>query len=230
MRKIFITSTGTDIGKTYLTSILIKKLKLEKKNVKVIKPIITGFNKNNFLLSDSSILLKSMLNKVTLDEIKKISPYIYSTPSSPYHASKIENKTIDYKELVSWCNKKIKLNQKQRGYFFIEGVGGVMVPIVKNKTVIDLISSLLCPVILVVGSYLGSLSHTLSAVSTLKNAGIKIINIIVNESNESSININDTVSILSDFIPDMKIRICLRNSLFNDKEFNGIIEDINSFY
>ncbi len=230
MKNIFITSTGTDIGKTYLTSLLINKLKLEGKKVSAIKPIITGIDENNFLLSDSAVLLKAMSMLVNLNEIKKISPWIYRTPSSPYQAAEKEKKKLDYYKVVSWCNKKIQLNQTDKGFLFIEGIGGIMVPLVRKKTVINLVKSLSCPVILVVGSYLGSISHTLSAIYNLKKEGINIINVVVNESFDSSISIEDTVSIISDFSPELKVRICMRNSLCNDKNISDIIADINIFF
>ncbi len=69
----------------------------------------------------------------------------------------------------------------------IEGVGGVMVPLDEKKTVLDWIVACGVPVVLVVGDYLGTISHTLTAVEVLRARGVDIAAVVVSESGESSV-------------------------------------------
>ena len=80
---------------------------------------------------------------------------------------------------------------------FIEGVGGVMVPVDATHTVLDWIEALGIQVILVTGSYLGSLSHTLTALGVLEQRKIPVFAVIVNESEESAVPLSATVGELS---------------------------------
>jgi dethiobiotin synthetase len=94
---------------------------------------------------------------------------------------------------------------QSEGTLFIEGVGGVMVPLDHRHTVLDWIAELKLPVILVTGSYLGTLSHTLTAVDALRRRGAAIVSLIVNESDGSSVSLGDTLATLSRFVSDAPI-------------------------
>lgn len=177
--QFFVTATGTDIGKTFCTLKLCQKLKSEGKNVMVLKPIISGFDDNDDN-SDSAKILKILdkdLNQKNLDEI---SPYRFKAPLSPNVAADLENKEIDFSKLVGFCKNKILEARKNNSYLFIEGAGGVMTPITNQKTFLDLIKELEIPVILVTANYLGTISHTLTAIESLKAHQIEIDRIIFN--------------------------------------------------
>ena len=178
MNSYFITSTGTNVGKTYLTNLIINRCMKLELNINAIKPIISGFDINNYQNSDTGIILKA-LGKKNIDEI---SPWRFKTPISPDAAANIENMDINIFNLESFCKKKIKENNADNGYLIIEGVGGTMVPINNHYTVFDLIKSLKIPVILVIGSYLGSISHTLNVIENFKNNNIKIDSIVISQS------------------------------------------------
>lgn len=198
----FITSTGTDIGKTFTLEKLCRKLLDEGKNVKAIKPIISGF-KDDDQNSDCAKILKVLgkdLNKKNLDEI---SLYRFSAPLSPNIAADLENREIDFASLLSFCQNAILDAKKNNSYLFIEGAGGVMTPITNNKTFLDLIEELKIPAILVTANYLGTISHTLTAIEALKIRKIKIDKIIFNI-RETQIDAKQTLETLRKFI-DIRI-------------------------
>lgn len=87
----------------------------------------------------------------------------------------------------------------------IEGVGGVMVPLGPRHTVLDWITALETATLLVVGSYLGTLSHTLTAVEALRARGIEPVGIVISESEESPVPLSETRATLSNFLPSMMI-------------------------
>jgi len=85
----------------------------------------------------------------------------------------------------------------------IEGVGGVMVPLTEQRTVRDWMAALRIPAILVTGSYLGSISHTLTAIEALRAASIPIHAIIVSESEASPVPLADTLATIRAFAGDV---------------------------
>ena len=116
----------------------------------------------------------------------------------------------------------IEQNILNDSYLLIEGVGGTMVPINDQYTILDLIKFLNIPIILVIGSYLGSISHTLNVLENIKNNDIKLDSIVISQSNKDDVGENLTMSSLSNHIEDIPIYFLDRNE--NNK--NHIIDQI----
>ncbi|HET9843997.1 MAG TPA: dethiobiotin synthase [Gammaproteobacteria bacterium] len=193
MKGVFVTATGTDIGKTYLLEHLIPELALTGL-VRAIKPLISGFEST--VDSDLHRLLRAQKIDLLPKYFEEIACYRFSAPLSPDQAASQENKKIQYEVLIDFCLKE--LNAKEEGLLFIEGIGGIMVPLNAEKLVIDWIGALKIPVLLIAGSYLGSLSHTLTAIHALKTQNIKILAVLVNESRDS-VGLDATCNSLSPF-------------------------------
>ena len=87
----------------------------------------------------------------------------------------------------------------------IEGVGGVMAPMTEDRTVLDWIKVLDAPAVLVGGSYLGAMSHLLTAKAVLDAAGIAIAAIVISESTEENIGLDPTVASLAPFVGDASL-------------------------
>ncbi len=81
----------------------------------------------------------------------------------------------------------------------IEGIGGVMVPLDDRRTVLDWMSLLRIPIVLVTGTYVGTLSHTLSALEVVARRNIDIAAVVVNESEQSAAALTDTIATLQQF-------------------------------
>ncbi len=188
MNKIFfVTATGTDIGKTFIVEKLCQELIKKGKKCNAIKPIISGFDIDD-LNNDSAKLLKILGKKNNLENINEISPWRFKKPLSPNIAANLEKKPINFSMLIKFCQKQIKLAKKNDEFLFIEGAGGIMTPISNNKTFLDLIEKLKIPVILVIGDYLGTISHSLTAIKVIEAKNIEIDHIIFNEKTKSTIN------------------------------------------
>ena len=172
MSAYFITSCGTDIGKTFITTTLCWHLSKNCKVVHAIKPVISGWNNENVLDSDTGKILCSLNMDCHGHNIAKISPWRLYYPHAPNIAAKLENIKLDYDEIVAFCCQCIN---RSYDYLLIEGVGGVMSPIADNKTCLDIIKDLKVKIILVTGSYLGSISHTLTALQVLSSMDVKIV-------------------------------------------------------
>ncbi len=181
MTAYFITATGTDIGKTFVTSLLIRYFRNERLPVHVCKPVMSGVA--DLHATDAGVLLRALGREVDEHQVAAFSPWRFAAPLSPHRASALEGATLDLDILTRWCRDW--LAQFSSSVRLIEGVGGVMVPLNDSATTLDWMRRLGLPVLLVTGDYLGTFSHTLSALACLQEAGVKVRGIIVNQSAES---------------------------------------------
>lgn len=187
MNTTFVTASGTDVGKTLVMSLLIEQLKKRGTHVDALKPVVTGFDENNAAASDSGILLAALGRPLDRGHLDKISPWRFAAPLSPDMAAARERRSLPYTELVDYCR-----NAAARGATLIEGIGGVLVPLDNEHTVTDWIAALEVPALLVTGSYLGAISHTLTAFEVLKARDIPVCGIVVSESERQPVTTAET--------------------------------------
>jgi dethiobiotin synthetase len=196
MTAYFVTSTGTDIGKTFVTAGLIARLREAGAAVDALKPVVSGYDSSVAPTSDPAVLLKALGRDVTPEEIAAIAPWRFRAPLSPDLAAAREGRSLDFDELIAFARAAIA---KDSGTLFIEGVGGIMVPIDAQRTVLDWMAALGIPIILVVGGYLGTLSHTLTALDVLAQRKLSIAAIVVSESERNPIALDETVASIARF-------------------------------
>jgi len=205
VKKIFITASGTEIGKTFVTQTLIHQLRKSNRSVRALKPVLTGVDKDNESSSDAGLLLNALGLDVCSENISSISPWCFKQPISPDLAAVHEGTSIAFKDLLAFCEMHDELDA-----LLIEGIGGIMVPLDETHTVLDWIIALRAPVLLIVGSYLGTLSHTLTALGMLKATSVPIAGIIVNESSNQPVSAQETADIISRFSHNIPIRVLPR--------------------
>ncbi len=174
-KKYFITGTDTEVGKTYILSLICKRFVRLGKRVGVFKPVESGLKNNPS--PDFKLLAKAA-------DDKEKPLYVFKEPLAPLIASSVENVKIDKSKILSFINKD--LDENNYDIYFIEGAGGLFVPLSEKTMIIDLIKSLDYEVILVARAGLGTVNHTLLSIEALKSRGIKIKSIILNEVIETS--------------------------------------------
>jgi dethiobiotin synthetase len=192
----FVTSTGTDIGKTFVTAGLIRSLRNDNRAVDALKPVVSGYDSSVVETSDPAVLLKALGRTVSADEIGRLAPWRFRAPVSPDLAAARECRSIDFDALVDFSRTEIGAST---GVLFIEGVGGIMVPIDSERTVLDWMTALGIPLIFVVGGYLGTISHALTALNVLTLRRLKIAAIVVSESERNPVELEDTVHSIARF-------------------------------
>ncbi len=197
MTAIFVTATGTDVGKTFVCASLIGHLRRMGRVVDAIKPIVSGFDPAQAASSDPGVLLQALGLPVTMDEIERISPWRFHAPLSPDMAASREGREIDVDAVVAYCRTAI---EQRRDIMLIEGVGGIMVPLDAERTILDVMMALQVPLILVAGSYLGTISHTLTAVDALYRRSMKVIAVIISETPGSTVPLDETVAAIGRFV------------------------------
>ena len=195
MAGVFVTGTGTDVGKTFVTAALVRHLRSAGKPVDAFKPVVSGFDPASVANSDPGVLLSALGRALTAERSIRISPWRFAAPLSPDLAAKAEGRSLDFKALVEFSRNAAY----GRGTVFIEGVGGIMVPLDQTHTVLDWMSALRIPVLLVAGSYLGTISHTLTALHVLAQRNLDIAGVVVSESTAPGASLDDTVATIARF-------------------------------
>ena len=159
MKKYFVTGIGTEVGKTIASVIIMQALKAD-----YWKPVQAGELNNS-----DSIKVAALIN----NDRTKIHPEAYklNQPMSPHAAAERDGVEIDISSF------KIP---HTNNHLVIEGAGGLLVPLNDKDTILNLIESLNCEVILVSRHYLGSINHTLMSIETLHKRKIPIKGILFN--------------------------------------------------
>ena len=206
MTTVFVTASGTDVGKTFVTVRLVAELKAAGHRVRALKPVASGFNVDDAQDSDTAKLLAAQGLAPTAANLDAVSPWRFAAPLSPDMAAARERRAVPFDALVEFCRAP-----QEGGVTLIEGVGGVMVPLDATHTVLDWIAALASPTLLVVGSYLGSLSHSLTAAAALRQRAVPLAGVVVSESLEQPVATDETAATLARFLASTPIRVLARN-------------------
>lgn len=181
---LFITATGTDVGKTYITALITKALCDDGRQAGYYKAVLSGAE----LIGDRMVAgdAKFVFDCAKLDkEPNAYVSYCLKTPVSPHLASTLENVCIDLDTIYSDFNR-IK---SEFDYLTVEGCGGIICPIRLDDEVImqtDIIKRLVLDVLIVAPSGLGTINYSVLTVDYLKHQGIGIRGIILNNYDETS--------------------------------------------
>lgn len=175
----FITATGTDAGKTFVAEGLARAWRARGRSVRALKPVMSGYDAAAPERSDAGRLLAACGLAPTAANVDAISPWRFAAPVSPDRAAVFEDRRMDFDDLLAWSRREV---MRSEDVLLLEGIGGVMVPLDAHHTVRDWIAALELPTLLVAGTYLGAISHTLTALAALRAAGVVPAAIVVNES------------------------------------------------
>lgn len=200
MAAIFITATGTEIGKTFVAAGLIDCLRRRGRKVAALKPVVSGYDPSAD--SDPAVLLKALGHEPNEMAIAAIAPWRFAAPLSPDMAAAQESKVIDLAALIGFCRTAIDTAED---VLVIEGIGGLMVPFDVQSTVLDLIETLRIPIVLVAGTYLGTLSHTLCAFEVAIHRGLDVTALVLNETPGSPVPIEALHASLTNFFGEVPI-------------------------
>ncbi len=196
MTAIFITATGTDVGKTFVVASLIRLLRQMGRTVDAIKPIVSGYDATLSAASDPGVLIGALGLPFSPEAVDRVSPWRFRAAVAPDLAARREGRSIDVDAVVAYCQGAI---ERRRDILLIEGVGGIMVPLDDHRTILDVMMALRVPLMLVTGSYRGTISHTLTALDSLFRRDLNVLATIVNETPGSSIPLGDVVASIGRF-------------------------------
>lgn len=174
---IFVTATGTDIGKTYISGLIVKKMREAGLNCGYFKPVLSGAIKvgNEFDPGDCRHVVETAnLDCKPMDCLS----YCFEEAVSPHLAAERLGIKIDKNKIL----KDFEQKKQEYDYLLIEGAGGITCPInlENNYLMYNLIQDLNCGVVIVADGGLGTINSVLLTVEYVKNRGINIEGIILN--------------------------------------------------
>ena len=166
--KLFITGTSTEVGKTYVTRLLLGALERLGRSAVGFKPIACGER------TDAEDLAAFSCPKPSSIDI--VNPVFFKNPAAPMAASMIEATKVDIPAIKAAYHSLAK----QYEYVLVEGIGGWAVPITAEYSMADLAADLDLPVLVVVDNRLGAINHTILTVNALRSMGLKLAGIVLN--------------------------------------------------
>jgi len=182
---VFITGTDTDVGKTYITAGLAVTLRKMGHDVGVMKPFAAGIaQKTGFKSKDVKILANA--SQVTDPEIL-LNPQFFPIIASPYTALKNLKIKPNIKLILSQYKKLSQLHSM----LLVEGIGGIMTPILQNYFVTNLIKDMKLPTIIVTRTKIGTINHTVMTCKMCEKYKIPIKGIIISNFDTDGYNVKE---------------------------------------
>lgn len=182
MKGIFVTGTGTDVGKTVVEAGILRMLIKQGIDAVPMKPVQTGCEIINGTLVPPDLVFSLETAGLHPDEEERklMSPYCYEPACSPHLAGEMAG----YSPELSTITDAVSQLGDKHELVVVEGAGGIMVPLNGSDTMLDLMRALDFPVILVAHAGLGTINHTLLSIQVLRNAGLTVLGVIFNKTHE----------------------------------------------
>lgn len=179
----FVTGIDTGIGKTIATGLMARSFLKNGINVITQKMVQTGCLK----MSEDIVTHREIMG-IELHHVDKqgtTCPYLFKFPCSPHLAAKLEDTRIDCRHI----NQATLQLQKQFDVIFLEGAGGLSVPLMDDYTILDFVEEHQYPLILVTSSRLGSINHTLNALELARSRKLVVAAVVYNIMEDTNIRI-----------------------------------------
>lgn len=178
----FITGTDTDIGKTYIAKLLADSFSTDMKTT-YMKPVQTGCTTEPtgiLRAPDFDLVMsgKAVMNGTYDQHV----PFRYTPACSPHLAATLAEETISLDHIRS-CFTAVSTTMD---ITIVEGAGGVLAPLSESTFIVDLIVRLNLPVVLVASPRLGTLNHTFLSLRVLREFGVRVIGVVVNNCGNES--------------------------------------------
>jgi dethiobiotin synthetase len=167
MRGLFVTGTGTGVGKTVLSAALLAAMSAAGVRVRAHKPVVTGLDEPAETVWPPDHELLASVAGMSPDEV---APLRYGAAVSPHLAAALAGETIDPADLIA----RARAAGVGDGALIVEGVGGLLVPLAAEFTVRDLAAALGLPVVIAASPRLGTINHTLLSIESARTAGLVV--------------------------------------------------------
>ncbi len=221
MRSLFVTGTGTDIGKTYVSAAIARYFTKRNLAIAYYKAAVSGAE--SIEQSDAGFVRDSAGIR---QETSSLLSYLYKRPLSPHLAARIEG---NFASLEKIKQDFLSLDGKY-DYVLSEGAGGIICPVVveDNNRIFyqDIIRALGVPVVIVADAGLGTINHTILTFEYLKAHEIKVQGVILNRFDKSSLMHTDNLKMIED-LSGVKVIATLAN---NEKELSLLQKPLEEYF
>jgi dethiobiotin synthetase len=170
VRGVFVTGTGTEVGKTVIAAALARTAAARGERVAVFKPAVSGLDDGGEF--DHQLLRRAAGSEQTDDEI---APYRYGPPVSPHLGAELAGERIDPERLLSAA----RAASKDADVLIAEGVGGFHVPLSLDYLISDLAGDLALPIAIAATPGLGTINHSLLTLEAVRAAGLEPLAVVL---------------------------------------------------
>lgn len=207
-KSLFITGTGTDVGKTYVTGLIVKKLRESGKNPGYYKAAMSGNDRRvgGTLIPGDAVHVKEMSG--TGQPLEGMCPYVYETAVSPHLASRIEGNPVRL-EIVEQGFRAVC---KAYDYITMEGSGGIFCPICFDQEKIwqeDIIKVLGLPCLIIADAGLGTINQVVLTVEYMQRRDISVKGIVFNHFHPGNVMEEDNLQMCQD-LTGVKVLACVQ--------------------
>ena len=178
-KNLFITGTDTDVGKTYITGLIVKKMIHTGYDTTYFKAAASGNERDSSgrLVCGDAKLVQELSG--LRDDLSELVPYVYEIAVSPHLASRIEGNPVDM-QIVKRDYSRLAA---KHAYITMEGSGGILCPIIFNEQELwleDIIKAFRMNSVIVADAGLGTINHTVLTSEYMKQKGLPVKGIILN--------------------------------------------------
>lgn len=202
---VFVTGTGTDVGKTYIVALIIKKLRQNHINCGYYKAALSGAERKGEQLIAGDAAYVYEIAKLKGNPNDSVS-YVFESAVSPHLAANLTNTEVTMKKI------KNDFNNIQRKYSFVivEGSGGIVCPISMGRErimLIDIIKELNLSTVLVADAGLGTINSSILTLEYMKQHNIEVNMIILNNYDDKNVIHTENKKFLTN-VSDLPIYTC----------------------
>lgn len=224
-KNLFITGTGTDVGKTYVTGLIVKKLRENKKNAAYYKAAMSG----NERRSDGSLIPGDALQVKTVagieQPIEEMCPYIYENAVSPHLAARIESNPVDMGRVLECfddvCHKY--------DYVTVEGSGGILCPLRFDEQKIqleDFIKARKLSCLMIADAGLGAINSVVLTAEYMKVHQLPVKGIVFNHYEQGNTLHEDNI-LMCESMTGLRVLACVKDG---DNDLDIPFELLESLY
>lgn len=169
MRGLFVTGTGTGVGKTIVSAALLAAMRAAGEPVRAYKPVVTGLSEPSGEWPPDHELLAAAAGMAPED----VAPLRFGPAVSPHLAAALAGERIDIATLIEHAVASAG------DTLIVEGVGGLLVPLTEDFTVRDLAVELALPVLIAAQPGLGTINHTLLTIEAARAVGLSVAAVVL---------------------------------------------------
>lgn len=224
-KKLFITGTGTDIGKTYVTGLIVKKLAEHHKNPAYFKAAMSGNDRraDGTLIPGDALWIKEASG--IAQPLEEMCPYVYENAYSPHLASRIEGNPVCMDVVKEYYQKVIE----KYDYVTVEGSGGILCPICFDEAKIqleDIIKELDLSCLIVADAGLGTINNVVLTVEYMRSRQIPVRGMIFNRFHPGDVMEEDNLK-MCEYLTGLKVVACVREG---EDALDMDVDELSSLY
>ena len=177
-KSVIVLATGTEIGKTHVCAALLRRARARGASVRALKPVMSGFSEDSLEASDAGRLAAACGETLDARTLARYCRFSFEEALAPNVAARRAGVEVRLDDLLAFARDGLAAGA---GFSLVEGAGGVLSPMTDAHLNVDLAAALELPAVMVTANYLGSVTHTLSALEACENRGVRVAALAISQ-------------------------------------------------